>query len=102
MCLIPQTGPPDPGNLGCADDDIAVAALISSERATNALRHGHVPGRIVEVRLSLDGTYCLIQVSDASRAAPALAPMSDEAESGRGLQRTAALTDRRLEHHDGR
>jgi anti-sigma regulatory factor (Ser/Thr protein kinase) len=85
---------------GCADDDIATAVLICSELATNAVRHGHVPGHLFDVRLSLADTHCLIEVSDASRTAPTPTRMSDEAESGRGLHLIAALTNGRLEHHE--
>jgi anti-sigma regulatory factor (Ser/Thr protein kinase) len=85
---------------GCTDDDVANAVLICSELATNAVRHGHVPGHLFEVRLGLDDTHCLIEVSDASRAAPTLAPMSNEAEGGRGLHLIAALTAGRLEHRE--
>ena len=84
----------------CTDDDVATAVLICSELATNAVRHGHVAGHLFEVRLGLDDTHCLIEVSDASRAAPTPAPMNDEAESGRGLHLIAALTGGRLEHHE--
>ena len=84
----------------CTDDDVANAVLICSELATNAVRHGHVPGHLFEVRLSLDDTHCLIEVSDASRTAPTPAPMSDEAKGGRGLHLIAALTGGSLEHRE--
>jgi two-component sensor histidine kinase len=88
-----------PTTWGCTDD-IATAVPICSKLATNAVRHGHIPGHLFEVHLSLDDTHCLIEVSDASRRAPTPAPLSDEADSGRGLHLITALTGGSLEHRE--
>ncbi|PYC87375.1 ATP-binding protein [Streptomyces tateyamensis] len=72
--------------------------LVCAELAANAVRHGHVPGRDFEVRLTRSATALRVEVSDtrterAPRQAPPTAP-SDDAESGRGLLIVARLAAR--------
>ncbi|WP_338103747.1 ATP-binding protein [Streptomyces rhizosphaericus] len=57
------------GHPALADD----TALIVSELATNALRHGHVPGRLFRVELTLTKTRLRIAVSPPPPP-PAAAP----------------------------
>ncbi|MFD8572686.1 ATP-binding protein [Streptomyces sp. NPDC059639] len=69
--------------------DIQDAALVASELSTNALRHGYVPGCLLETRLALlAGGGLFIDVSDAVEAFPrfgeAIQAGPDD-ESGRGL-----------------
>ena len=71
--------------------------LITSELASNAVRHGRVPGRDFEVRLSADAETLRVEVSDAlgERRPPLLAPVPPgDAECGRGLLLVAHLADR--------
>jgi anti-sigma regulatory factor (Ser/Thr protein kinase) len=77
---------------GYTDDDIATATLIVSELATNAVQHGHVPGRMYEVRLTTSPSTLLIEVSDASPEMPMHSPSTADREHGRGLALVAALT----------
>ncbi|WP_169922669.1 ATP-binding protein, partial [Streptomyces lushanensis] len=51
-------------------DDIDRVVLVSSELATNAVLHGHVPGHLFEVALTSTDYSCLIEVSDASPRTP--------------------------------
>ncbi|WP_327324392.1 ATP-binding protein [Streptomyces sp. NBC_01210] len=72
-----------------ASDVSCTVALLVGELATNAVRHGRVPGRDFRLRLSSDARRCLIriEVSDASSEQPPTSvptPCSDD-ESGRGL-----------------
>ncbi|MGH3324704.1 MAG: ATP-binding protein, partial [Streptomyces sp.] len=84
---------------GVEEDDVASAALVISELVTNAVRHGRVPGRLVELRLQYDLEKAVtVEVSDASdhrpptvTTRPAVADATSE--SGRGLLLVAALTD---------
>lgn len=80
-----------------AEADLATAELVVSELVTNAVRHGLVPGRLVEVRMTYDlAKTVVIEVSDAGdRRPPATVPEDpgDSAESGRGLALVAAFTD---------
>jgi anti-sigma regulatory factor (Ser/Thr protein kinase) len=85
---------------GCGDDDTATAILVCSELATNAVRHGHVSGRLFEVRLDLTGIDCTIEVSDASRKPPIIAPVIGDEERGRGLHLVSTLTSGRLDHFE--
>ncbi|MET9391168.1 ATP-binding protein [Streptomyces sp. NPDC006624] len=71
--------------------------LIAAELCANAVRHGHVPGRDVHVRLAAeaDGRRLRLEVSDthAERLPAVTAPTDPEGESGRGLLLVAALAD---------
>ncbi|MFF7048844.1 ATP-binding protein [Streptomyces griseorubiginosus] len=70
--------------------------LITAELTANAVRHGHVPGRDFEVRLTSTGRILRVEVSDTrTERVPSLSldePPGD-AESGRGLLLVAALAD---------
>ncbi|MEU4581185.1 ATP-binding protein [Kitasatospora aureofaciens] len=70
--------------------------LITAELASNAVRHGRVPGRDFAVRLAEYSDALRIEVSDTrtERMPPAAAPSpAADAESGRGLLLVAALAD---------
>ncbi|MFE9974625.1 ATP-binding protein [Streptomyces hirsutus] len=70
--------------------------LITAELTANAVRHGHVPGRDFEVRLTGTSGALRVEVSDTRTERVPLppddAPPAD-AESGRGLVLVAALAD---------
>ncbi|MFF4395669.1 ATP-binding protein [Streptomyces sp. NPDC001480] len=71
--------------------------LIAAELTANAVRHGHVPGRDFDLRLTLTGGDTFrIEVTDTrTEKQPSRTPPSPdaEAESGRGLLLVAALAD---------
>lgn len=71
--------------------------LIAAELTSNAVRHGHVPGRDFHVRLAAEADTLRVEVTDtrAERVPPlsAQAPPMDE-ESGRGLLLVARLAAR--------
>jgi two-component sensor histidine kinase len=75
-------------------DDITV---VVSELVTNALRYGLPPASGWPIRVGLlqpaPGSGVLCAVADSNPAAPALAPLDDQAESGRGLQVVQSLSD---------
>ncbi|WP_432054774.1 ATP-binding protein [Streptomyces sp. bgisy022] len=80
-------------------DASGAIALVVAELATNAVRHGSVPGREFGLRVEYDGTSGLvrIEVSDAATAKrpPETAPSScPDGESGRGLLLVDALSRR--------
>ncbi|MFD6922014.1 ATP-binding protein [Streptomyces sp. NPDC059944] len=71
-----------------------LVAQVVAELAANAVTHGHVPGRDVELRLRLaaDGTV-RVGVADARGDRRPVAPGAGaDAESGRGLRIVAALS----------
>jgi anti-sigma regulatory factor (Ser/Thr protein kinase) len=83
---------------GVDGDAVANTALVVSELVTNAVRHGHVRGRLVELRLVYDLEKAVtVEVSDAGdRRLPPTAPCPADvalAESGRGLALVAAFSD---------
>ncbi|MFD5252027.1 ATP-binding protein [Streptomyces bobili] len=77
---------------------------ITAELATNAITHGHTPGRDFEVRLLLSSSHARVEVSDTrpDRIPPLPAALdgmpgpdlTTMAESGRGLLLVEALADR--------
>ncbi|MFB7089295.1 ATP-binding protein [Streptomyces sp. NPDC056296] len=74
------------------------AALLVAELAANAVTHGRVPGRDIEVRLRLDAYTLRIDVSDARgerrpRGPESTDAVTPEAERGRGLLLVDALAD---------
>ncbi|WP_329378348.1 ATP-binding protein [Streptomyces sp. NBC_01716] len=72
---------------------IAVSAeLVLSELLTNSLRHGHVPGRLIETRYQLLSNGVRIEVHDAHEARPQRREPSAEADCEGGLARVDALT----------
>ncbi|MEV7015168.1 hypothetical protein C1708_06725 [Streptomyces sp. DH-12] len=75
------------------------ASLLVAELATNAVRHGRVPGRDVALRLTLyaEDATLRIEVTDArpDRSPPlpgALTPADPAGESGRGLLLVESLS----------
>ncbi|SCK34284.1 Anti-sigma regulatory factor (Ser/Thr protein kinase) [Streptomyces sp. WMMB 322] len=83
---------------GLDGDAVSDAALVVSELVTNAVRHGHVRGRLVELRLVYDLEKTVtVEVSDAGdgQPPPTAGRAADVAlaESGRGLALVAAFAD---------
>jgi anti-sigma regulatory factor (Ser/Thr protein kinase) len=78
---------------GYGQDDIDRALIVCSELATNAVEHGHSPGRLFEVRVTAEGTTCLVEVSDASPRLPHPVIAGTYDEHGRGLQLVAAIAE---------
>lgn len=80
---------------GVGEADRGTAEVVVSELVTNAVRHGRVPGRLVELRMTYDLEKTLtVEVSDAGDRRPPASPPdgpSDLAESGRGLALVAAF-----------
>ncbi|MFD7061309.1 ATP-binding protein [Streptomyces sp. NPDC059906] len=75
------------------------AALLVAELAANAVTHGRVPGRDIEVLLRLDAYTLRIDVSDSRGERRPAGPegtvtAAPEAEHGRGLLLVDALADR--------
>ncbi|MEV4044865.1 anti-sigma regulatory factor (Ser/Thr protein kinase) [Streptomyces sp. SAI-195] len=73
------------------------AALLVAELAANAVTHGRVPGRDIEVLLRLDAYTLRIDVSDSRgerRPTVTSVTAAPEAEHGRGLLLVDALADR--------
>ncbi|WP_330291478.1 ATP-binding protein [Streptomyces sp. NBC_00576] len=71
--------------------------LITAELAANAVRHGHVPGRDFEVRLTRTRGVLRLEVSDTRTERVPLLSLDEppgDAESGRGLMLVAALADK--------
>ena len=71
--------------------------LITSELASNAVRHGHVPGRDFEIRLAETAELLRIEVSDTRTERVPLMSVQEppgDAESGRGLLIVAGLATR--------
>ncbi|WP_240045310.1 ATP-binding protein [Streptomyces sp. L-9-10] len=79
-------------------DDIDRVVLVSSELATNAVLHGHVPGHLFEVALISTDHSCLIEVSDGSPRTPMALRLTADEEHGRGLPLVSALAIR-VGHH---
>ncbi|MFE0603616.1 ATP-binding protein [Streptomyces sp. NPDC058892] len=70
----------------------ADAGLLVAELAANAVRHGRVPGRDFELKLTLLEELLRIEVSDARRdRRPVLRPHAYEAEAGYGLRLVDAV-----------
>ncbi|OEU85839.1 hypothetical protein DB35_12005 [Streptomyces abyssalis] len=83
---------------GVEGEGVANAALVVSELVTNAVRHGHVPGRLVELRITYDLEKTVtVEVSDAGDGRPPLAGVGPAetalAESGRGLALVEGFAD---------
>jgi anti-sigma regulatory factor (Ser/Thr protein kinase) len=75
------------------------AALLVAELAANAVTHGYVPGRDIEVVLRLDPYTLVIDVSDSRGERrpppPEMVTAADPAtEGGRGLLLVTALATR--------
>jgi anti-sigma regulatory factor (Ser/Thr protein kinase) len=70
--------------------------LITAELSTNAVRHGHVPGRDFHVQLTLaEGTFRIEVTDTRAEKQPLTTPPAPDptSESGRGLHLVAALAD---------
>ncbi|MFG2642613.1 ATP-binding protein [Streptomyces sp. NPDC048370] len=67
------------------------AELVVAELATNAVRHGRVPGRDFEVRMARDDDHVRIELSDA-RGERRPSPVRRPDEGGYGLLLVSALT----------
>ncbi|QYG91685.1 ATP-binding protein [Iamia sp. SCSIO 61187] len=74
-----------------APELVHAAELVATELATNGLLHG--TGRVVATVRPVDGGV-RIEVGDASRRAPLVAPPSSEGLTGRGLAVVAQLASR--------
>ncbi len=86
-------------NWGYGEEDTHRMVLVSSELATNAVRHGHQRGHLFEVRLTHEDTSCLVEVSDvASGRLPRRTEATEDDERGRGLQLVAAVA-KETGHH---
>ncbi|MFE2281557.1 ATP-binding protein [Streptomyces sp. NPDC059454] len=71
--------------------------LIAAELTSNAVRHGHVPGRNFHLRLTAAPNVLRIEVTDTrTEQVPPLSVQEapDDAESGRGLLLVARLATR--------
>ncbi|MEU4882082.1 ATP-binding protein [Streptomyces althioticus] len=82
-----------------ASDVSCTIALVVGELASNAVRHGRVPGRDFGVRLMLDRTAGLIRAEVADAAADRRPPLATpvtppDGESGRGLLLVDVLAER--------
>jgi len=77
----------------CAWDlpvDADVAALLTSELVTNAIRHE--AGETITLAVTCSDARLRVDVHDTSRSWPVLADVPAEAETGRGLMLAAALS----------
>ncbi|MCP9205975.1 ATP-binding protein [Streptomyces sp. NEAU-Y11] len=64
----------------------ATVQLVLSELATNAVRHGRVPGRYFEVCIAYDAEKLVgLEVSDPRDGFPVITAAEPDDESGRGL-----------------
>ncbi|MFI0815265.1 ATP-binding protein [Streptomyces sp. NPDC021098] len=71
---------------GVAPGSALVVLLVLSELATNAVRHGRVPGRYYEVRIAYDAEKLVgVEVSDPGDGLPVIGDAAPDAERGRGL-----------------
>ena len=71
--------------------DSYVAALLTSELVTNAIRHE--TGGTVTLAIDCSRDQLRVDVHDTSRSAPALVDAPVDAETGRGLTLVAILAD---------
>ncbi|WP_329116252.1 ATP-binding protein [Streptomyces sp. NBC_01465] len=84
---------------GYGQDDIDKVVLVCGELSANAVEHGGRRGHRFEVRLTADGSHCLVEVSDANRTPPRLVEAREDDEGGRGLLLVTALAEE-TGHHD--
>ena len=70
--------------------DPDVAALLTSELVTNAIRHE--PGSTVTISIACSRGELRVDVDDTSRRWPVLVDASAEAEAGRGLMLVSSLS----------
>ena len=70
--------------------DPDVAALLTSELVTNAIRHE--PGPTITVAITCSSEDLRVDVHDTSRRLPVLADVPADAEAGRGLMLVVTLS----------
>ncbi|WP_225849070.1 ATP-binding protein [Streptomyces sp. HPF1205] len=77
-------------------DPVRAVALVTAELASNAVRHGHLPGRDFRLGLFLLADGLRIEVTDTrpERLPPLATPPGGEGTSGRGLLLVQAYADR--------
>ncbi|WP_063787104.1 ATP-binding protein [Streptomyces sp. NBRC 110028] len=79
---------------GVASGSAHVVLLVLSELATNAVRHGRVPGRYYEVRIAYDAEKLVgVEVSDPGDGPPVIGDAAPDAERGRGLAIVEAFAE---------
>ncbi|MFF7653003.1 ATP-binding protein [Streptomyces sp. NPDC007983] len=79
---------------GVAPGSALVVLLVLSELATNAVRHGRVPGRYYEVRIAYDAEKLVgVEVSDPGDGLPLIGDAAPDAERGRGLAIVEAFAE---------
>ncbi|WP_371587725.1 ATP-binding protein [Streptomyces virginiae] len=67
------------------------AGLVIAELVSNAVRHGHVPGRDFELCMAMLGDVLRLEVTDARGERLPRVQLSGAGESGYGLQLITAL-----------
>jgi len=72
--------------------DAYVAALLTSELITNALRHAPHDDEAIQLDITSAGNWMLVCVHDSSRTEPVLMRTPPDAEDGRGLRLLAELS----------
>ncbi|GHA71697.1 ATP-binding protein [Streptomyces tauricus] len=77
-------------------DPARAVALVTAELASNAVRHGSLPGRDFRLALHLLPGHLRIEVTDTrpERLPPAVTPQPADETSGRGLLLVQAYADR--------
>ncbi|MFF3317997.1 ATP-binding protein [Streptomyces sp. NPDC003035] len=70
------------------------ASLVLSELLTNAVRHGRVPGRVIETRFLHTPDGLRVEVHDASERRPLMALPDSDACGGWGLPLVDTLSER--------
>ncbi|MYU54111.1 ATP-binding protein [Streptomyces sp. SID7805] len=83
---------------GYGQEDIDRVVLVCGELAANAVAHGGGRGHLFEVRLTVDGPRCLVEVSDASRTPPCPIEAGEDDEGGRGLLLVDSLSEETGHH----
>ncbi|MFJ2261432.1 ATP-binding protein [Streptomyces sp. NPDC087844] len=77
-------------------DPARAVALVTAELASNAVRHGSLPGRDFRLALHLLPDHLRVEVTDTrpERLPPAVTPQAADETSGRGLLLVQAYADR--------
>lgn len=82
------------GRWGCHPEELVDAVLVVDELTSNAVRHGHVRGRLFEVELRSGPEGIVVEVSDAHFGRPRPREAGETEESGRGLNLVESLSTR--------